>query len=296
MYNIIPLVIILICLAVILLIIVKKMPLLAAFDVNSIPEVKAEETKQKIMEKRIERKIRIYYNKIAPFFKLIANFLARKIKGIQDKLKVIEEKYKAKTKKEVLVTKEEFESLENKIGKLLKEADDLAGKDEFAEAEKKYLEILSFDSRNVTAYRGLGHLYIQQKNYQEAKQIFEHILKLNNLDDEAYAYLGKIAEEEGDFAKAKEDFLRSVDIKSGAINLFELAEVCFKMKNFDEAIDYLNKAREFEPNNPKYLDLLLTISIIIKNKGLAKETLAKFKEINPENAKIEDFEAQIKEL
>ncbi|MCX6743398.1 MAG: hypothetical protein NT116_04145 [Candidatus Parcubacteria bacterium] len=58
----------------------------------------------------------------------------------------------------------------------------------------------------------------------------------------------------------------------------------------------LEKALGLEPNNPKYLDLLITISLIIKYKNLAKQSLERLKEANPDNAKIEEFQAQIKEL
>ena len=74
MYNIIPLIIILCCLAVIIFIISKKFPLLATFDVSSIPEEKEAETKQKIMAVRMERKIKVFYNKFSPIFEIIGNW------------------------------------------------------------------------------------------------------------------------------------------------------------------------------------------------------------------------------
>ena len=263
MYNILALVIILICLAVILVIINKKLPLLASFDVGSIPAEKASETKTKIMEERLNRKIKVFYNKIAPFFKIIKNFSQRKFQDIQGKMKKWEEKYKTSAKKEVLVTKEEFEDLEKKNNFLLKEAEDFISRENYSEAEKKYLEILSLDPKNTKAFYGLGNLYFLQKEYDEARQTYEHILKLNNSDSLAF---------------------------------FELAEVFYTIKNYEEATFYMEKALEFEPNNPKYLDLLLTISIIIKNKDLAQETLDRLRGINPENAKIAEFVAQINEL
>lgn len=296
MYNIIPLIIILCCLAVIIFIISKKLPLLATFDVSSIPEEKEAETKQKIMEERLERKVKVFYNKVSPIFQIIGNFLARKLKDFSDALKDLEERYKKKVKKEILVTKDEFIGQEKKLESLEKEAGDLLAIDEFAAAEKKYIDMISLDPKNINAYRGLGNLYIAQKNYTDAKQTFEHVLKLNKLDDEAYAGLGKIAEETGDFQTAKEDFIKSIDIKNTAIHYFELAEVCLRMENFEEAVANLEKAIEFEPNNPKYLDLLLTISIDLKDSGRAFSLLKRLKEVNPENQKISEFEKQLNNL
>ncbi len=269
---------------------------MATFDVSSIPEEKEAETKQKIMAVRMERKIKVFYNKFSPIFEIIGNWFARKFKDLADALKNLEEKYKKRAKKEILVTKEEFISQEKKLVDLKKEGEDLLAKDEFLESEKKYIEMISLDPKNINAYRGLGNLYIAQKNYSDAKQTFEYILKLNKLDDEAYAGLGKIAEETGDYETAKEDFMKSIDIKNTAIHYFELAEVCLRMENHKEAVDNLEKAIEFEPNNPKYLDLLLTISINLKDSGRAFSLLKRLKEVNPENQKIPEFEKELNNL
>lgn len=296
MYNIIPLIIILICLAIILAIVFKKLPFLSTFDVSEMPKEKASEAKEKIINERLKRKVKFFSEKISPWTKVLANLGQRKIKSAHDKLKELEEKYKKKTPKEALVTKEDFEDFEKEIDKLFREAKELTDKEEYDEAEKKYIEIIGLDSKNIEAYRGLGNLYFLQRNYEDAKQTFAHILKLNKADDHAYARLGKIAEQEGDFDQAKQDLLKSLDISTAPIHFFELAEVCFKMEEYKEALVNLNKALKIEPNNPKYLDLLLTISIIIKDKKKATATLAKLRETNPENKKIEEFEQQIEEL
>ncbi|MCX6745108.1 MAG: tetratricopeptide repeat protein [Candidatus Parcubacteria bacterium] len=263
MYNILPLIIILICLAVILAIIFKKLPLLAVFDVNAIPEEKEAETKNKIMEQRLDRRLKLIIEKIKPFWQLLANFFQRKIKASKERIAKLEEKYQAKTKQEPLTTKEEFETKEKKIAKLLQEGENLAKSEDYNSAENKYIEILNLEAKNIEAYRGLGDLYILQKQFQEAIQTFKHIIKLNKTDSLAH---------------------------------FELAEVFVRLEDYDNALNNLNKALEIEPVSPKYLDLLLTISIIIKNKEMAKEGLTRLKAVNPENAKIEEFEQKIREL
>jgi tetratricopeptide (TPR) repeat protein len=296
MYNIIPLIVILLSLGVILVIVFKKLPLLASFDVSSIPKEKEAETREKIIEERIKRKAKYIWEKVSPFLKTFGNIFLRKFQASQEKLKKFEEKHKSKPKKEILVTKTEFEDYEKKLTGLLQTAADLVNKEAWADAEKKYIEIISLEPKNIEAFRGLGNLYFLQKNYDESKQTYEHILKLNKQDDQAYAYLGKIAEEKGDFDQAKQDYLQSLNISNSALHHFELAEVCQKMGDFDEAVNNLEKALVSEPNNPKYLDLLLEISIIIKNKALAKEVLKQLKDANPDNGKIPEFEAKIRQL
>ena len=81
--------------------------------------------------------------RISPWTKIITNLGQRKIKSAHDKLKELEEKYKKKTPKEALVTKEDFEDFEKGVDKLFKEAKELTDKEEYAEAEKKYIEIIT---------------------------------------------------------------------------------------------------------------------------------------------------------
>ena len=51
--------------------------------------------------------------------------------------------------------------------------------------EKIYIEIIGLDSQNIKAFRELGQIYFQRKEYEEAKQTLEHILKLQE-DEEIY--------------------------------------------------------------------------------------------------------------
>ena len=80
MYNIIPLIVILVCLAIMLFIVFKKLPYLANFDVKSIPKEMAAKTKTKIIDERIKRKAKFFYSKIAPWGKKILAWGQDKIK------------------------------------------------------------------------------------------------------------------------------------------------------------------------------------------------------------------------
>jgi len=209
MYNIISLVIILVSLAIILAIVIKKLPLLASFDVSENPEEKAAETKDKIMEQRLKRKAKFFLDKFMPYAKHLKGGLKEMAESLRDKFKGLEEQYKKKSKKEVLVTKEDHENFEQSVDSLLKEAEQLTDKEEYDEAEKKYIEILGMDAQNTEVYHGLGWLYFLQRSYEEAKQTFEHILKIDKENDKAY---------------------------------FASAEVCERTEDFEQPISFLEKA------------------------------------------------------
>jgi hypothetical protein len=58
----------------------------------------------------------------------------------------------------------------------------------------------------------------------------------------------------------------------------------------------MKKALKIEPNNPRYLDTMFRISIIIKDKVLAFEAYDRLSKVNPENQKLAEFKAQLAEL
>ena len=58
--------------------------------------------------------------------------------------------------------------------------------------EQKYIKILAQDPKNLFAYHKLGKLYFEQKNYDDAKAVFEQILKIDEKNKRAKEMLKKI--------------------------------------------------------------------------------------------------------
>ena len=59
----------------------------------------------------------------------------------------------------------------------IEEARSLARDLKYGDAERKYLEVLGLDKRNVEAYKGLAALYLKQKMLPQAKETFEFLLR-----------------------------------------------------------------------------------------------------------------------
>jgi len=77
---------------------------------------------------------------------------------------------------------------------------------------------------------------------------------------------------------------------------FALANANKQLGDFDEAIDNLHEALELEANNPRYLDLILELSIMKKDCVLAENILHRLEESNPENQKISEFRARLNKI
>ena len=275
MFNIIPLLLILISLGIIISIVVKKFSILANLDVNSIPAEREAKFKEKIIGNRIKRNYIKYYSKFINFLKplggVICNFFKLSYKKLLD--------FKDNYNKEIEVQVDEEKTVE----KLFNEAEEAEKNDNLDEAEKKYIELIALDSKNVKAFKNLGKLYFERKDFNESKQTLEHVLRLLEKD-----YMSEVSEGgEQDREKTNEQL--------GEV-YFYISLVSKSMDNIDGAFVNIDKALEIQPSNPRYLDTKLEISIIKKDKEMAKKTFKKLAETNPENQKLDELKKQIEEL
>ncbi len=263
MYNIIPLILILISLSVIIAIAVKKFSVLANLDTENIQAEKEAKFKERIISSRLKRNFFKWSAKLMKTIRPVGDAAGKFFKWIYKKLHELKEDYQS----EETVLSED--GIKQKIKALFDEAEAFKKQDNLIEAEKKHIEIIGLDGRNIKAFDALARLYFERKEYKEAKQTFEHVLKL------------------------KEDGEETDQLPQ---TYFDLALVCEATGNLDEAMGNLGKALKLEPNNPRYLDIMLKISIINKDKVSALEAYNKLAEVNPDNQKLVEFKAQIDEL
>lgn len=287
MYNIVPLLLILVSLSVITVIVARKFSVLANLDVASIPAEKEARFKERIISNRLKRNLIQRSAKLGRLFLPIIMGIGRLIKSNLHKLYQLKNDYQAKE-----------EGQDSNIGQrteqLFLQVEECKRRGDLALAENKCIEIIGLDSKNIEAFKALGRLYFEKKQYEEAKQTFEHVLKLKEDDEDIYENLAQIAREKGDLDQARDEYLKSINInKQNAQTHFSLALVYQAMGKWPEAIRSLKKALKIEPANPKYLDTMLEISIIIKDKALALDAYQKLFKTNPGNNKIAEFKKQI---
>lgn len=151
----------------------------------------------------------------------------------------------------------------DQLSKVLEEASQLVRDEEYALAEKKYIEVISVHPKEVKAYEYLGRLYIKMKQYDQADQCLRFAVKLRPDDASVHASLG---------------------------------ELYMNEEQWTRAVEELGRAIEKRPGNPKYLDRYLEATLGGKRADLARKGLDQLKASNPENQKIEEFEARIEAL
>jgi tetratricopeptide (TPR) repeat protein len=262
MYNLIPLILILVSLTVIIFVITKKFAVLANIDIDSIQKEKEAKIKEEIVSNRLKRNFLKWSSKLVKATKFLGGKTVVLSRWAYNRLHDMRDNYKKDTE----VVSEEKEAV---VENAMDEVRELQKNEDWKEAEKKLIKIISLDSQNVEAFRSLGEIYLEQKNYSDAKETFKHIIKL--LEDE---------EVEEELAEA----------------YFDLALVNQEEDSLDEASEALKKALKLNPNNPRYLDTMLEISIINKDKISALDAYEKLEKANPENNKLIEFKERIREL
>lgn len=277
-WTLFSLLLVLLCLAGIIKIIARRWHALISIDVENLPAERDARTKKKILSDRLKRN---FYQlktraaeKSAPLLSHVANscldFSQRIHSAVEDRIH-----------KKHLQQDEDGGapvSQSTALSRLLRDADGYLEREEYAQAEKRYIEAAALDPKNLEAYTGLATIYKAQKEWTEAEEVLEYLR--DHLRDYATAELD--SHEQG------------VYLMRLAESLAQLSDVYMRIQKGDEACAALQEALELQPSNPKFLDAGLELYIILGMPKEARHLLRRLKETNPENQKIEEFEDRIR--
>jgi tetratricopeptide (TPR) repeat protein len=113
---------------------------------------------------------------------------------------------------------------------------------ELDDARKIYQEILVYDNKNIEAYRGLGRIYIAQRDFDRAVATYQKAMELHPKSAQLHADVSVVYSKQNDFATA---------------------------------IQKLNKAREMEPENREVLKMLGVNQVCAGQVELGVESLSR---------------------
>ena len=298
----IPLAIIIAGIAVILTVLFRRFPQAANLDVNNLPEEKMYKTKQEIIEKRIEAgsdadketmlKILVPLKKIWLFVQ--KNF--RSYAGKVYRMMYHEQNLNKRTvpPKESQVTADEKD---RRVSQLVQDAERCLNAKEFEKAEEYFIAAIKINAKSAPAYRGLGDSYMAKNSLEEARQTYRFLLQLEPDDDSVLVKLAEIAESQGDLEEAIGYYQQAVLVNDAfSARFHRLAELLNKVGQPEVAKEAALQSVELEPQNSKYLDLLLEIAIICGDKALAIKTFNDLRLINPNNQKLDGFKDRMGKL
>lgn len=294
MLTIIPLIIIILSLGVILIVAARHLPQAANLEVGSLPEEREARLKSSILETRLLRKTNDLWKKVNIVFVPFSRFSANWYKTGLKQIRALERTYRFHTASPLPDTSQKSEL---KLQELLDRSRAAFEAGNLTDAEGDYLEALKHNAGVLEAYDGLGKIYVKRQEWEQARETFEYITKNWPGHDQAFALLALTEEVTGNLEKAKNLYLHALSINNQVLEYhLNLAEVYQSLGDNEKSLSSLQKAQALEPNNPKILDQLLQISILVGNKSLAQEVLDKIKKINPEHGKLGELEEKVKGL
>ena len=271
MFNVIPLIVILISLSIIIVIVVRKFSALASLDVDNMPAEKEARFKEKLISERLKRGILKWNFKIKKSVGPALSSTGRGLSWAYEKLNEIKDKHTPEKK----LSEDDFDK---KLTNLYIQAAELLKEDNLIEAEKHLIEIIGLNSKDSKAFKMLADLYFEKKSFEEACQTYEHVLKI--IED-----------------SVPEDLEISSEVLSEKARLyFDISLACKGLENYFEAIKNINLALDIEANNPRFLDTLVEISIMSKDKDKAFNAFERLKKSNPDNQKLLEIEERINSL
>jgi tetratricopeptide (TPR) repeat protein len=268
MFPITSLILIGLALLVILTVIIRKFPVLAILDVGHIPGEKEAKFKEQLIKARVERDLASVSGWFGRLWLWLVKRLGLTLQNWQAQLKKIKISHKVNIRIP-------WREKQGRIKELFSAVQAALKKEKAEEAEDKLVEIISLDQKNLAAFVQLGGLYANQKKWPEARETYEYALKLARQDSSVGEVPSEITPQQICFA------LSGVDKEAG-----DLAA----------ALENIREALEREPNSPRYLDLILDLSIMRKDKNLATASWEKLSAVNPDNQKLAEWKEKIEKL
>jgi tetratricopeptide (TPR) repeat protein len=253
-------IVLIVSLVAIVVICVRKIPQLRVINVESIQKEKHRATKEEIILQKLTRKSSGALGKVTKHSSAIARATSKIGRRTVQKLYAIEQSYQ-KLKR---VAEEGNHAYDKEtVRKRVDEAEELMKQEEFIQAEKIFIDIISHNPKSVDAYEGLGNLYRKNTQLEQARETLAFSLKLAPNDASVLVALAELELDEGQDKKA---------------------------------LEYLRKAVKKRSKNPRYLDYYIEASLRAGSLKDAREGIRLLRAVNPENKKLEEFSERFEKI
>jgi len=132
---------------------------------------------------------------------------------------------------------------------------------------------------DYTLYLFKGSNELMNKQYKEAIPEFKEALKLYPADSDLYYYLGVCNYYLEQYQEAIDYLQKAQKAKPNDDVYYYLGITHYSLGQYPEALNYLNKLLEINPNDAEAYSIIGTCNYLMGNLGLAKENLSKAKEL-----------------
>lgn len=280
-------VLIVVGLAALFALVIRKIPILRITNPSEVGKFEQQQVRQQLVLNRLKRNWLKIKQKTSSLFSKSTNKSESNNKSITEKLSELEDFLKQ--------TIADRTSPERSLADYLQEAEEAIKNEDYEVAEEAYLEVLKIDPHQLSAYQGLGDVYLEQRDFEAAREVYEFLLKHGRAATSSLG-LARVATGQGRLEEAREEYIGALQLTSTAQPRLELAQILRETGDYKESLKYLKEARKIEPQNPKILDFFIEVSILNGQPNQAREGLDALREANPENQKIAEFAREIRSL
>jgi len=167
----------------------------------------------------------------------------------------------------------------------LPEAQELSIKPQITQnPEQLYLQAIKKNPNDHQAYEALGRLYLQNKNYTEAVEVYEYLTKLDASHDVYFSHLGLAYYSLNEFSKAASAYEKALNINNKIPTRWINLALCFDaLSEYAKTVKAILSALEMDKLNPNYLTLLADTYIKLDNSVRAEEVLEQLLTLDPTN-------------
>lgn len=175
-----------------------------------------------------------------------------------------------------------------------------AGDESKPEAEQQtpeqiYLAAIKKDPNDRHAYEGLGRLYLQEKNYQEAIETFKFLTRLDPKKDMYWSNLGLSLYSVKEYLQAIAAYEKALGINKKVPGRWINLSLCFEaLGEHGKAVKAISAALQLDRKNVTYLNLLADIYIKVDNKVRAEEVLSEILTVEPTNKLVREKLMKVK--
>lgn len=267
--------------------VLRKIPVLRAIDPSRAADVQQQAVKRGLLEERLRRRLA---SASASLKRGLAP-VARAVIGPVQRLKVRAQAAEERASQQLA----EERSPAHTWAEAMTAARAAADAGQWPAAERAYLTAVRQDPKQLGPYEGLGAVYLQLGEYEEAREVFEFLAERGQAGS-AHLGLARVAAGQGRLEEAKAEYMACLKTEDASGVRLELARVYTELGAPSEALQQVEAARGLEPRNPKILDFYIELSIVNGQPAAAQEALGVLREVNPENQKISEFASEIRQL
>jgi tetratricopeptide (TPR) repeat protein len=151
-------------------------------------------------------------------------------------------------------------------------------KEDLVSAREKLLKILEIEPLNPKVHSRLGMLYYYLGQPDLARNAYRTAMTLNPGDYNTHYNLGELDYSVfGDRSEALKEFKETLKYDSAHVDAcFRIGLISLENEMINEAVSYLQRARQLQPNN---IRILLQLGVALEKKGMQSEALGVYNQV-----------------